>query len=116
MGPRIRGKKRGENAGKGHGPAGTCDNLHRPPDGGTTEGGGRVVVWAHEPVGAKTGGSCYPKDQAWSSWEVTPQQDEGALGHDGQRQAPPQDAEPESGGQRQRSDEWCGTPCGEGCR
>ena len=37
---------------------------------------------AREPVGAKTGGSCYPKDQGWDSWEVTPQQGEGALGQD----------------------------------
>src|SRR5262249_49842090 len=71
---------------------------------------------AREPVGAKTGGACYPKDQGWDSWEVTPQQGEGALGQDGPRRAPPQDAAPESGGQRQRSDERCGKPCGAGCR
>jgi hypothetical protein len=34
MGPSIWGKIRGDNAGKGHVPAGTCDNLHRPTDGG----------------------------------------------------------------------------------
>jgi hypothetical protein len=49
MGPCIWGKKRGDNAGKGQGPAGTCDNLHRPTDGGTTEGGGRVLVWRMSP-------------------------------------------------------------------
>jgi len=32
------------------------------------------------------------------------------------RRAPPQDAAPASGGQRQRSDERCGKPCGAGCR
>jgi len=49
MGPRLGGKRRGENAGKGYGPAGTCDHLHRPPDGGTTEGGGRGVVGRMSP-------------------------------------------------------------------
>ncbi len=41
MGPSIQGKIRGDNARKGHFPAGTCDNLHRPTDGGRPwEGGG----------------------------------------------------------------------------
>jgi hypothetical protein len=51
IGPRIRVKSRGENAGKGHGPAGTRTNLHRhrPADRGMTEGCGRVVVWRMSP-------------------------------------------------------------------
>jgi len=78
---------------------------------GRWEGCGR----AYEPVGAKMGGSCDPQYQAGDSCEVTPQQGDGALGHDGQRGAPPQDAAPESGGPRQHADERGGTPCGARC-
>jgi hypothetical protein len=41
----MRGKIRGDNAGKGHLPAGTDDNLQRLAGVGTTEAVERVVVW-----------------------------------------------------------------------
>jgi hypothetical protein len=41
----MRRKIRGDNAGKGHLPAGTDDNLRRLVGIGTTEAGERVVVW-----------------------------------------------------------------------
>jgi hypothetical protein len=41
----MRRKIRGDNAGKGHLPAGIDDNLQRLAGVGTTEAGEREVVW-----------------------------------------------------------------------
>ncbi len=47
--PSMQGKTRRDNVGKDHLPAGTGDNLQRPTARGTTEGGGRVMVWRMSP-------------------------------------------------------------------
>ena len=45
LGPSMRRKIRGDNAGKGHLPAGTGDNLQRLAGVGITEAGERDLVW-----------------------------------------------------------------------
>ncbi len=49
MGPGIQGKVRRDNVGKDHLPAGAGSNLQGPAERGSTEGGGRDLVWRMSP-------------------------------------------------------------------